>query len=342
MEKFYCDVFWPSIDAEGGVKEILCLGDVTDRRKFLQYQTLKFAKQMFFDPARDRGIKVHWVLGNHDLPFKHSLQLSSHEAFKEYANVQVYRDATVVPFNGVPVLLMPWLCGENIDSSFAAAEQFDGSVIAGHFEFGGFDVYRGFPMAHGLDAGRFAGFPLVMSGHYHHPSTKGNVHYLGSPYEMVWTDYGDARGFHWWTPTTHQLELVENPHHLFYKFVYDDAGQPGTYVQTLLSQMKASDLTQKIVKVLVRQKTQPVWYEAFADAVLRMGIHDVHFVDDTSAAAATSTDEHTGPVTDTLTMIHRYVGGLPWANTALQHDVTSVMTELFLEATDHAKTVGRN
>lgn len=342
QEEFYTKVFWPAIDAEGGVDTILCLGDVTDRRKFINYQTMSFAKHMFFEPARERGIEIHWILGNHDLPFKHSLQLSSHEAFREYANVHLYRTATRVLMDDVPVLLVPWLCDENTTASLDAIRVFDGSVVMGHFEFGGFEMFRGMENSHGMSVEAFKHFQRVFSGHYHHRSSKQNIHYLGAPYEMIWSDHGDSRGFHWWTPQTHALDFIENPHHLFYKFIYDDAGQSGSYVRTLLDSMKAANLTQKIVKVVVKQKTNAVWYDTFADAALKLGAHDLQFVDDTAWD-----DEDFGAVEhdhalDTKTLILRYVESLPWANNDVQRDVSLLMSELYHEATDRAKTLARN
>lgn len=297
---------------------------------------------MFFEPARARKITIHWLLGNHDLPFKHSLQLSSHEAFKEYKNVLVYRTASVVSIEGVEVLFMPWLCDENNAASMQTLASFNGSVVMGHFEFGGFEMYRGVPNEHGLSTDAFKHFPLVMSGHYHHKSSRGNIHYLGAPYQMIWSDHGDPHGFHWWTPQTHAIDFVENPYHLFYRFVYDDADKPATYVKELLSSMHAQDLSRRIVKVVVRKKTQPIWYETFADAVMKIGCHDVQFVDDTAWTPETNPTEMSDASMDTLSTIHWYVQSLPWANSDIQRDVSNLMTSLYHDATEHAKTVARN
>lgn len=346
QEQFFRDVFWPAIDAEGDVTDVLHLGDVTDRRRYINFQTLSFAKHMLFEPARERGITLHWVLGNHDLPYKHSMSLSTHEAFREYDNVRVYRESTVVPFQGVNTLLVPWLCEENIQDSLAAVQAFDGSVIAGHFEFVGFEMYRGIPNQHGMDIDLFKPFPLVMSGHYHHRSAKGTIHYLGAPYEMIWSDHGEDHGFHWWTPETHQLDFVPNPHHLFYKFVYNDTGQPGTYVNSLLSTIAAAGVAQRLVKIVVRGKTQLMWYDTFANAVLRVGAHDVQFVDDTAWSTddtrANEDDAVAESDMDTLTMIHRYTEGLPWSNTQFQRDVTATLSELYHEATELSKVSARS
>lgn len=346
QEAFFRDCFWPAVDAEGDVTELLHLGDVTDRRRYILYQTATFAKRVFFEPARERGIHITWILGNHDLPFKQSTDLSSHETFKEYQNVSVIAQPTVRQFHGTDVLLMPWLCEGTMANSVDALKNFRGRTVAGHFELLGFEMYKGMPNTHdGLDPAEwFADMALVMSGHYHHRSTKDAIHYLGSPYDMVWSDADDSRGFHWWTPETHSVEFVESPHRLFSQWTYDDLNRPATYVQDLLTKM-APHVPGKIIKVLVRQKTQPVWYETFADAVVRMAPHDYQFIDDPAATLDESSVEREFVATDlnldTLKIIRKHVQSATWSNTEVQQAVVTLMTDLYTSATDHAKTVSR-
>jgi hypothetical protein len=311
---------------------------VTDRRKYINFQTLAFAKEVFFEPAKVRNIRIHWVLGNHDLPFKHSLKLSSHEAFREYDNVIVYDTPKVVSFDSVDTLLVPWLCDENTEHALEMVRTFTGSVVAGHFEFNGFELYRGFINNHGMETGLFRPFPLVMSGHYHHRSSRDNIFYLGAPYEMVWSDYGSDHGFHWWTPQTHQLDFVKNPHHLYYVFTYDDSSDDPTYVQTLLEHVKSPHVHQRIVKIVTKKKNHPLWFDTFADEVMKLGAHEVQFVDDTAWNVSIDTDTSEVSVLDTMTMIHQYVNNLPWSNAHMQSSVTTLLSELYQEAIDSAKT----
>lgn len=338
QKEFYNNIFWPAIDAEGGVTDILHLGDVTDRRKYINFQTLAFAKEVFFEPAKARNIRIHWVLGNHDLPFKHSLKLSSHEAFREYDNVIVYNTPSLVKFDSVETLLVPWLCDENTAESLAMVKAFTGSVIAGHFEFNGFELYRGFINMHGMETGLFRPFPLVMSGHYHHRSSRDNIFYLGAPYEMVWSDYGSEHGFHWWTPQTHQLDFVKNPYHLYHVFTYDDSSGDPSYTKTLLDQIKASNVEQRIVKIIAKKKIQPLWFDAFADEVMKLGAHEVQFVDDTAWNVSMGNEDSDITVLDTMTMIQQYVNGLPWSNSHMQSSVTTLLTDLYQEAVAHTKS----
>ena len=66
--KFYKNVFFPYLE-EHGIKTIFHLGDIVDRRKFINYVTLREFKDIFVQPCIDRGIKVHAIVGNHDIPY---------------------------------------------------------------------------------------------------------------------------------------------------------------------------------------------------------------------------------------------------------------------------------
>ena len=76
FEKFYTETFFPALD-EAGVDTVIHLGDVFDVRKGIDYWSLDWAKRVVFDPLRERGIKVHMIVGNHDIFYKQSLKINS-------------------------------------------------------------------------------------------------------------------------------------------------------------------------------------------------------------------------------------------------------------------------
>ena len=47
--KFYTDIFFPYLKKHN-IKHLIHMGDVFDRRKFVNYKTLYDARQYFFDP----------------------------------------------------------------------------------------------------------------------------------------------------------------------------------------------------------------------------------------------------------------------------------------------------
>ena len=68
QKRFFEKDFWPVVHEQ--CEEIICLGDVFDRRRFINYRSFNAAQEMFFDPIRDWGKKVHLIVGNHDTYYK--------------------------------------------------------------------------------------------------------------------------------------------------------------------------------------------------------------------------------------------------------------------------------
>ena len=87
--KFYTETVLPFIDKEG-ITEILNLGDTFDRRKAINFSSLEAAKDMWFRPLQDRGIKQTILLGNHDIYFKNTLRVNSPELLLgEFDNIEI-------------------------------------------------------------------------------------------------------------------------------------------------------------------------------------------------------------------------------------------------------------
>ena len=89
FEKFYRDVFFPTLEKEG-IDTVLILGDTFDRRKYMNFYSLKRTKEMFFDVLADRHINVHMLAGNHDTYFKNTNDVNSVDLLlREYSNISV-------------------------------------------------------------------------------------------------------------------------------------------------------------------------------------------------------------------------------------------------------------
>ena len=82
------------------------------------------------------------------------------------------------------------------------------------------------------------------------------IFYLGNPYEMFWNDVGDRRGFSIFDTETLEHFHVNNPYRLFYNIYYED---------TPHQLFDVSEYENKIVKVIVRKKTDTKKFEKFID-----------------------------------------------------------------------------
>ena len=223
FEQFYTDFFFPTLE-EKGIKTICHLGDIFDRRKYINFNTLRSCKRYFFDKAQELGIEIHMVPGNHDTYFKNTNEVNSPNLLLgEYNNITLYQEPTEIMLDRHKVLYLPWICGENYDRTMAKISETDAKTCFGHFEFAGYYLLPGMPNIHGMDTDAFSDFDLVVSGHFHHRHSRGNITYMGNPYEITWSDYDDPRGFAIFDTVKGALEYHDNPFRIFHKIYYDDS-----------------------------------------------------------------------------------------------------------------------
>ena len=108
--KFYNEVFFPYIDKHE-IKQIIHLGDIFDRRKYINFQTLESCKKYFFDEIGKRDLKLDIIVGNHDIFYKNTNDVNSLQELinDRYKKIHLYPEAQEVVFDGLPILFMPWI-----------------------------------------------------------------------------------------------------------------------------------------------------------------------------------------------------------------------------------------
>ena len=297
FKKFYDNVFFPTLK-ERGITECVHLGDAFDCRKSVDFWSLQWAKENVYDKFRDLGIKVHNIVGNHDAYYKNTIGINAVDALLEsYDNVERVSEPKEYKIGGKKILLLPWICEDNEEKTFDLVKKSKAKIMMGHLELNGFEVIPGMRMDHGLDPAKFKKFETVYSGHYHHKSTRGNITYLGNTYQMFWNDVNDVRGFHIFDTETQELEFVGNPFNIFEKFYYDD---------TPYQLFDASNLKDKIVKVIVRTKSDQLSFEKFIDKIHKAGASDVKIVENFSVDDD-DVDFEDGKCEDTLTFLNKYI-----------------------------------
>ena len=165
-QKFYDDIFFPALDANG-IRHVLILGDTFDRRKYINFYTYKRAREMFFDKLWAKDIQVLMLAGNHDTYFKNTNEVNSVDLLlQEYTNIEVISEPKTAFVYDIPnhikypICMMPWICPENYEASMENLEKTEAEVVMGHFEISGFAMYRGMPSHEGLDRDLFKRFSL--------------------------------------------------------------------------------------------------------------------------------------------------------------------------------------
>ena len=167
----------------------------------------------------------------------------------------------------------------------------------GHLELNGFSAHHGYTMEDGADALPFKKFAKTFSGHYHTRSTDGTISYLGNPYEMYWNDVNDRnRGFHLFDTDTLEHTPVNNPYQLFHNLYYED---------TPHQMLDITKYDQKILKVIVRKKSDPKQFEKYIDKLYSSNLAELKIVEnfDFTEGEEFEADESE----DTISLLNRYI-----------------------------------
>ena len=104
--------------------------------------TKETIEELFMAPIRERNITLHMIAGNHDTYYKNTNRINTLKALYEndgYPNLHLYWEKPVeLEFDGLQVMLCPWICDENQEISLDMMRNTRAKVLMGHFEINGF------------------------------------------------------------------------------------------------------------------------------------------------------------------------------------------------------------
>ena len=321
FEKFYSEVLIPYCK-QNDVRIIFQLGDLFDRRKFINFNTLHECKRYFFDALESNNIELITLLGNHDIYWKESLQVSSTGLILgEYTNVLLMDEPFTYKIDGTTIDIIPWICKENETEIFKFIDESKSDLCIGHFEIAGFPMYRGMNAEEGLSHEMFAKYERVLSGHYHTKSKAENIEYIGTPYEMTWQDAYDPKGFSVFDTQTRELEFIQNPFTIHTKLNYDDRGDQVWPTQV--------DLKDKYVKIVVTSKTNLYTFDQYITDVYNQDPAEVKIIEDLSEFNEGTVGEEIN-LEDTLTVLSEYVESVQ--TTENKDEIKNMLRELYVEA----------
>ena len=294
--KFYKNIFFPYLK-ENNIKTVVDMGDTFDNRRTIDLWAIDWARTNYYDVLHEMGIKVHTVVGNHTAYYKDTNEINTIDLLlRQYDNVKTYAEVEEIKLGNLNVLLIPWINSENEENSFDLIKNSKSKVAMGHLELNGFRAHRGHVMEDGMDIDAFEKFDKVYSGHYHTRSDNGKIYYLGNPYEMFWNDVNDPRGFHIFDTETTEHTPVDNPYSIFYNVYYED---------TPHQLFDASEYKDKIVKVIVRKKTEQKKFEKFLDKLYSVGVHELKIVE--NFVIQDNEEFEVEETENTISILNRYI-----------------------------------
>ena len=321
---FYEGVFFPYLQ-QNNIKHCIHLGDLMDRRKFVSYRILKDFRERFIQPFNHLKINLHILVGNHDIYFRNTNDVNSLQELlgERHDNIRLYPEAQEVDFDGFPILMMPWINPQNEIYSFGMMDETKADTMMSHLEVVGFEMHGGHTSESGFDKEQFKKFHTIFSGHYHKKSDDGQIYYLGTPYQMTWSDYNCPKGFHIFDTETRELTRIVNPQKIFEKIYYDDTQED--YDSHDVNQYKS-----KYVKLVVVNKNDLYKFDKFTDRLFKADCHEVKIIEDfTDLDANTVSDDIVENTQDTMTLLGKYIDDLDvnLDKTKLKGDISKLYHE---------------
>jgi hypothetical protein len=122
------------------------------------------------------------------------------------------------------------------------------------------------------------------------------VFYTGNPYEIYWTDVNDTRGFTIFDTETLEHTSINNPYKMFYNIYYED-----TNYQTF----DTREYENKIVKVIVRKKSDTKKFEKFIDKLHSSNIAELKIIENFDIQKPQDFEAFESE--DTISILNRYI-----------------------------------
>lgn len=326
FNKFYEEVFFPYLQ-ENNIKTLIHLGDVVDRRKFINHNTAHNFKLKFWNKLEELNIDTHILLGNHDTYYKNTNEVNALQNLSISKNTKVYHKSDTVTFDGLDILFLPWICDDIIEETLHTIDNSTAQIVMGHLEIKGFEMHKGHVNEQGLDKSLFKRFEKVLSGHFHKKSDDGHIYYLGSPYEITWSDYKCPKGFHIFDTETRELIRVPNPLRIHKKLIYNDKQED----------YNKKDLTQfenTFVKLFISNKTDVDMFDKLVDRFHNeTNVHELNIIEDlTSDITSTVREDILDQGEDTLTFLGNYIDQID--TTLDKTKLKKFAKELYVEASE--------
>lgn len=281
---------------ENDIKLMFHLGDLFDRRKYINFKTLNEVQKRFLDPLKEMGVRCHIICGNHDTYYRNTNKINSlDELVAYYPNWSVYSEPTELQLSTGCIAMIPWINQENEQEVANFLNNTTCSVLLGHLELAGFQTIRGVFVDQGYDSKYFDKFEFVLTGHYHIKSSRNNIHYMGAQYQMGFSDVDEPKGFHVFDLQNRVLEFIENRTKVFYALEYDEEK---------LQKINHAEYKNCFVKIIIKNKTKQPLFEKYLDKFYEAGVNELTVAEEVSSnPELVAVDIHK----DTLQLLHEEI-----------------------------------
>jgi len=308
-----CYEWFFSVLEKQNIRDVIHLGDVYDRRKYVNFLTAHRLRKDFLEPLSTKKINSTFITGNHDVFYKNTDHVNALDELigDRYEGIKVHKTPQLLNFDGTLIQLIPWILESNREAAYDAIKNTKAEILMGHFEIKGFELLKGIKSDHGDDVELFNRFDLVFSGHFHHRSVQDNIHYLGAFAEYTWSDFNDPRGITIFDTSTRKFSFVRNPNVMFNMIAYDDVKYKN--IIELIQERDYSKFKNTYVRIVSVNRTNPYAFEMLLDKLYKVGPADISIIEDSVLLTENSENSDDSTIEasqDTSTLLDSYIDNL--------------------------------
>lgn len=194
MNGYFHNFFIPAVEKYKtiGYKPILIIaGDFFDVKKFILAEVMNSALDLISE-LRDI-LPIYFIVGNHETSYTDNNRANHLRIFDNMDNVHVIKDTCKLKICGNTFELISWIENSVEQTKLIKASTADYLIL--HADINGLIYPSKIKIADKVETKGFKG-THIYSGHIHKRQEKGKVTYLGSPYEMEWSDSGNIKGIY--------------------------------------------------------------------------------------------------------------------------------------------------
>jgi UDP-2,3-diacylglucosamine pyrophosphatase LpxH len=210
-KSYFEDFFIPMLRENYRPGDILIqLGDVFDNRQSINLKFINYAAELLHRIGQI--VETHIIVGNHDLYFKNTNDVSSLDAFSFIPNIHLYKTPTVIDFGKAKCLMLPWCSTPEIEQEQLTKFLNKADYVFSHSEMRGLMLNKKVKQEHGTPLDSFSNYKRVYSGHIHYSQRNKNIVMAGNAYQMTRSDSDNHKGVYILDFETGEERFIENTH----------------------------------------------------------------------------------------------------------------------------------
>lgn len=187
---------------------LFILGDIFHSRESINLMMLDNVSKIF---QFLKGVfpNIHVIIGNHDTYYIDSNSITSVKLISDLIpGITCYYEPENISINGNQVLMLPWIT--SFDKIHEVIDNDSSDYLFCHMDINDMKYSSGTRIEKCADSKKLSKYKKIFSGHIHTRQDKGNVVYVGTPYQLDSSDYNNDKGYYIIDGSDFSYEFVQN------------------------------------------------------------------------------------------------------------------------------------